>query len=774
MDEDGTAPVRQIDAHQMHRSIDANQMHLFALLLKGVGEIRRAAVQMSSRALLLLCLLPLTLLAPSAAAESRLAEFLAQVKAADLVPGSERFAAPQGNPPVAAAMAGERTVGYAFVNADWVNSTGYSGKPIEILVGLSTDGKIAGARLMDHHEPIVLIGIPPERIIAFIRGYVGRNVLQIAANGPGRRPEVDIISGATVTVTVIADSVIRSAIRVARATRVGGANAADTAPPPREIDPAHIAPEDWGGLLGEGSVRRLSLSMGEVTEAFRRAGNEDAAANPEAADPAAPFIDLYGALVSVSALGKRLLGEDGFASLQSSLKPGQQAILLAGNGTYSFKGSGYVRGGIFDRFEVIQGDTSIRFRDRTHSRVGGLQVPGAPDFREVDVFRVPESSTLDPAQPWRLQLLVQRGYGTRDKAFLTFNLSYELPQAYLKPLPAGSTASLPATAASESNEPPLWQAMWRAKLGQIGVLLLALALLIAIFFFQDWFVNRPHLYDRVRLAYLVFTLFWLGWYAQAQLSIVNVLAFLNALRTDFRWEYFLMAPLIFILWFATAASLLFWNRGAFCGWLCPFGALQELLNRAARLARIPQLRIPFGVHSRLVALKYIIFLVLFGISLGALGTAERAAEVEPFKTAIILRFARGWPFLLYVFAILAASLSVERMFCRYLCPLGAALAIPARLRMFDWLRRYRECGSPCQRCGNECPVQAIHPEGHINPNECIQCLHCQMLYHHDQLCPVMIQRRLKREKYAASASVPLALPPRPKISARVESEELSP
>ena len=141
-------------------------------------------------------------------------------------------------------------------------------------------------------------------------------------------------------------------------------------------------------------------------------------------------------------------------------------------------------------------------------------------------------------------------------------------------------------------------------------------------------------------------------------------------------------------------------------------------------------------------------------------TAEKAAEVEPFKTAIILHFARSWPFLLYVGAILAASLTVERVFCRYLCPLGAALALPARLRMFDWLRRYRECGNPCQRCGNECPVQAIHPEGHINPNECIQCLHCQMLYHHDQLCPVMIQRRLKQR---ATESAPLVLPPRPKV-----------
>jgi len=365
-------------------------------------------------------------------------------------------------------------------------------------------------------------------------------------------------------------------------------------------------------------------------------------------------------------------------------------------------------------------------------------------------------------QPWRLQLLVQRATGARDKGFLTFELGYDLPAKYTiteaAPVPAPQASPQPAPAPSavpqpapteESAEEPLWQRLWLAKSVQVGVLLAALAVLSMIFFFQDWLTSRPVLYERVRLGFLLFTLLWLGWYAQAQLSVVNVLTFLSALRTDFRWDYFLMAPLIFILWCAVAASIIFWNRGAFCGWLCPFGALQELLNKAARKVGVPQLKIPFGVHQRLATVKYIVFLALFGVSLSALATAERAAEVEPFKTAIVLHFVRDWPFVLYAAALLGANLFVERFFCRYLCPLGAALAIPARLRMFDWLRRYRECGNPCQRCGNECPVQAIHPEGHISPNECIQCLHCQMLYHHDRKCPVMIQRRLKREKRAA-------------------------
>ncbi|WP_296713312.1 NosR/NirI family protein [Rhodoblastus sp.] len=726
-------------------------------------------------------LLWLAAAAPCFALASQLQQYIGQVPAAEFAPGADHYGPVQGSPPTAKIFAGDRLLGYAFVNADWVNSTGYSGQPIQILEGLSTDGKISGARLMAHHEPIVLIGIPPERIETFIRGYVGRDVLAISHSAPSDRPAVDIVSGATVTVAVIAESMVRAAIKVANAEGMGGPVAAVAAV--RELDPSHAAPADWNALVSGGAVRRLSLSVGEVTEAFRRTGNENGVEHPEDADPATTFIDLYIAPVSIPAIGKSLLGADGFASLQKTLAPGQQAILVASNGAYSFKGSGYVRGGIFDRFEVLQGDSSIRFRDRDHTRIGDIHAVGAPSFRDVDLFRVPAGTALDPAQPWRLQLLAQRAYGSRDKAFLTFDVNYELPEAYLKPAPpttaAAAAVNAPAPSAAtdaQSTEPPMWHAMWRAKTGEISVLVGALALLTVIFFFQDWLVRRPVFYDRLRLGFLVFTLVWIGWIAQAQLSIVNVLAFLSALRTDFRWDYFLMAPLIFILWFAAAASLLFWNRGAYCGWLCPFGALQELTNRIARRLNIPQLKISFGVHQRLTALKYIIFLVLFGISLSDLGLAERLSEVEPFKTAIILKFARQWPFALYAGAMVASSLFVERAFCRYVCPMGAALAIPARLRLFDWLRRYRECGVPCQRCGNECPVQAIHPEGHINPNECIQCLHCQMLYHHDQKCPVMIQRRLKRERHSASSGAGashVSLPPKTKVSAQSADQHAS-
>ena len=211
-------------------------------------------------------------------------------------------------------------------------------------------------------------------------------------------------------------------------------------------------------------------------------------------------------------------------------------------------------------------------------------------------------------------------------------------------------------------------------------------------------------------------------------------------------------PLVFIQWFAIAAALLFWGRGAYCGWLCPFGALQELTNKIARALNVPQVTLPWGLHERLWAVKYMIFLGLFGLSMVSIPLAETYAEVEPFKTAIILKFVRDWPFVVFALALLLAGLFIERFYCRYLCPLGAALAIPARIRMFDWLKRYKECGTPCQTCANECPVQAIHPTGEINPNECVNCLHCQVLYQSNTKCPVVI-RQLKRRAKVGSGEL---------------------
>ncbi len=83
-----------------------------------------------------------------------------------------------------------------------------------------------------------------------------------------------------------------------------------------------------------------------------------------------------------------------------------------------------------------------------------------------------------------------------------------------------------------------------------------LAGLTLIFFFQTFATRNERVFSIIRTCFLVFTLVFIGWYANAQLSVVNVLAVISALFSNFRWETFLMDPLIFIMWFAVAAALL--------------------------------------------------------------------------------------------------------------------------------------------------------------------------------------------------------------------------
>ena len=91
----------------------------------------------------------------------------------------------------------------------------------------------------------------------------------------------------------------------------------------------------------------------------------------------------------------------------------------------------------------------------------------------------------------------------------------------------------------------------------------------------------------------------------------------------------------------------------FCGWLCPFGALQELLAQISRALRLPQWAPSAQLESRLRYGKYAAAAVLLVLAFVAIGTAESAAEIEPFKTAITAKFSRTWPYVLYAGALLA-------------------------------------------------------------------------------------------------------------------------
>jgi polyferredoxin len=199
--------------------------------------------------------------------------------------------------------------------------------------------------------------------------------------------------------------------------------------------------------------------------------------------------------------------------------------------------------------------------------------------------------------------------------------------------------------------------------------------------------------------------------------------------------------------------LLLFGRGIYCGWLCPFGALQELLAQVARVLRLPQWTPSEKLQSRLWLGKYASVAILLALVFLAPTGGTFAEEVEPFKTAITSKFAREWPYVVYAMGLLSLGLFTERAYCRFLCPLGGMLAILDRLHLLNLLKRRPECGHPCQLCKHSCPVGAIASSGKIKMAECFQCLDCQVEYYDDHRCPPLAQARKLRTRQSRPAGV---------------------
>ncbi len=667
-------------------------------------------------ALLALCL---GLTAPPAAAETGGFASITVIDptpdlAADLLgsPGPVLVTRQEAGVPGWDVAAAGKPLGYLASTWQVAGSVGYSGRPLDVLVAISPAGRITGAKLMQHNEPVLTLGISDADIAAYVSGFAGYDLTAPAGTGL-RQPGVpDVISRATVSTGVIRDGILRTARTLAIGRGVIAAGGG--------IDRLTYTATDWPALLAQGALAEVQVSMTQAATAL-------AGAKVPLQPGDGPFLHLWAGLIDPPTVGQSLLGQQDFTRAIGNLGPGETALILISQGLHSPRGTDWKDSGVFDRITIVQGNTRYQPTEASYTMLKKLKATGAPEAKEISLFRLPPA--IDPLAPFRIEITAKRPTASGEVA-MTIATDYSLPTAFrLTPPP----------------EPePLWRSIWQAKRLETAIVATMLAVLTLILFAQEWITRRPRLWRTGRISFLLTTLIVLGWGLNGQLSVVQVVAFVHSLLTGFRWETFLIEPVIFLLWGFTALGMLFWGRGVYCGWLCPFGALQELLNNAAVRLGVRQIAVPQALHERLWVIKYTAFVGILALSFYSMHDALIVAEIEPFKTAISLRMLRAWPFVLFVLTILTAGLFIERFFCRYFCPLGAGIAIPAKLKIFDWLKRRPQCGRECRLCETKCTVGAIDPLGRINANECVLCLRCQVIMNDAAQCPVL-KRRARAE-----------------------------
>ena len=271
----------------------------------------------------------------------------------------------------------------------------------------------------------------------------------------------------------------------------------------------------------------------------------------------------------------------------------------------------------------------------------------------------------------------------------------------------------------EEEEVETWGTLLRDQAGDL-LLFVAFATLALISFFRK----------SVRLKYvtLVAAVAYLGFSKSQLISVVNIYAVLTGNLPVFKYSlaWYLFAGF-------TLVSTVLWGR-LYCGRVCAYGALTQLMDRIVP-ARL-RVDVPKWLERRAALVKY----GLLGATLlYFLLTADIGAYryVEPFWMFTRQASTGMW---IGLAMLLVATVFVRNLYCRFLCPVGAALGLLSKLTVFG-IKRWSECNT-CKICEKTCEWGAIRgPQ--IVMTECVRCDDCERLYADTVKCPhwIIIARR---------------------------------
>ncbi len=621
---------------------------------------------------------------------------LSAAQLAAVLPQAQRFSPKQGNPPVYIGYESEaqdaEIVGYAFETTDFEpQEIGYSA-PIEVLVGVDLAGELTGIEILYYRESYKSIRGDFLNSERFPNQFDGKSV----ADGFRVGRDIDGVSRATISSWAVSRGIRNSAREVARAYLGEAAVFANASVEDQAL--SLLAPLSWEGLIDDGLVKLWPVLLEDGTQ-----------------------IDLTVAFMGNEKLGEMLVGAEDYsrAEREASNRVREGALLLigiAGNASSPFRQ---------ENLALQQGDWSYQVERRRFVYVGSAEAGKSRDkMRFAGAIVLPPE--VDIAQPFTLFYNTGKEVDSIDQLE---QVNYQVPPIALalaqgRQVPAEYLPEIIDEYADLPIETGLQALLGSAPWTEIALLMLLLTVAMTAFVRKD---------ARLRWVALLSTFVYLGFVNGTFLSVSHITNFMKQGPGLFLNDL----PLLILVVF-TLVTTVFWGR-VFCSSLCPFGALQDILERI--VPRRWRRSLPQWLHDRALWLKYVI---LAGLIAMAVAYAELSVfqYFEPFGTL----FYQSQSLLLWgiLSVFVAGSIFVPRFYCRYACPLGASLGVIS-IAAFWKIKRVPQC-EVCKVCEKACPTGAIRLQA-IDFKECVRCDVCESkLISQVGVCKHSVESVLARHK----------------------------
>jgi len=161
----------------------------------------------------------------------------------------------------------------------------------------------------------------------------------------------------------------------------------------------------------------------------------------------------------------------------------------------------------------------------------------------------------------------------------------------------------------------------------------------------------------------------------------------------------------------------------FCGWICPFGTLQDIFAKLGSKLGIKKYVMPAKLKKVLAFSRYILLLITILITADFIFNILSLDPRANFTALIGGRTltVTGWSI---IFIFLGSSMFFERPFCNYLCIEGAKFGLLSSARPFAIIRNKETCVG-CNRCNRVCPMNIdVSSYGQVRSLQCINCMEC--------------------------------------------------